>query len=118
MGRHSLFDQEAGHGVGSPHEQHHLSVEIDEERPEKAAGDPAPTNETGRVRMLKLEPVKTSSSFNGFRTDLLFSLSLFFSLYQEIRYYDISLVAEKAEYYESLRVFSGGRIYILQVVFF
>lgn len=44
MHRDSLFGQEAGHGVGSSHEQHHLSVEIDEERPQEPTGDPAQTN--------------------------------------------------------------------------
>lgn len=42
----SLFGQEAGHGVGPSHEQHNLSVEIDEERPQEPTGDPAQTNNT------------------------------------------------------------------------
>lgn len=42
--RYSLFGQEAGHGVGSSHEQHHLSVEIDEERPQEPTRDPTQTN--------------------------------------------------------------------------
>lgn len=40
----SLFGQKASHGVGSSHEQDHLSVEIDEERPQEPTGDPAQTN--------------------------------------------------------------------------
>ncbi len=39
----SLFGQETSHGVGSPHEQHHLSVEIDEERSQEPTGDPSET---------------------------------------------------------------------------
>lgn len=37
----SLFDEEAGHGVRASHEQHNLSIEIDEKRSQKPAGYPA-----------------------------------------------------------------------------
>lgn len=36
----SLFDEKACHGVGPSHEQHHLSVEIHKERPQKTTRDP------------------------------------------------------------------------------
>lgn len=44
MHRDSLFGQEAGHCIVSSHKQHHLSIQIDEERPQETAGDPAQTN--------------------------------------------------------------------------
>lgn len=40
----SLFGEETGHGIGSSHEQHHLSVEIHKERPQETTRDPAQTN--------------------------------------------------------------------------